>query len=123
MQFFLLYFCLLFNGCRHRIQLESYPPGAKISMKNEELGVTPFEYTIWWWPYRSIPLQADLRGYEQFEIQAGKTMRLRSIGFELLGFRYLHLLGLRPRRSHTFVMIREHAEIGNWTPEDAKKQR
>ena len=114
---------LQITGCLHRIRVESFPAGATVYYKDNEIGTTPVEKTVFWYPLANIPIEVQLANYRSVTVQAENQISLRKITGDLMFFRYKKMLGLEPRTVHNIHMIRMHGPAGTWTPEDAKKTR
>jgi hypothetical protein len=110
-------------GCLHRIRVESFPPGATVYHKNNDIGTTPLEKTIIWYPFLQIPMEIRLPNYRSVNFNAQDQLSVRKITLDIFTFRYKKWLGIEPRVVHNIYMIREHGPTGTWTPEDAKKTR
>ena len=123
MPFLILSISLLLTGCRHKIRIESNPPGATVYLRKKNLGTTPIEQSFWWWPGRSIPLRARLPLYRTMYIKGGTSMHLYTPVTDIFNFRLAQLFGTEIRYTHTFLLVRSHGSVGTWTPEDAKKSR
>ena len=107
-------------ACRHQVVIETAPKSATITHKKEKLGQAPIEITYFWFPFRKFPLKAELNGYRTVNFDASKTISSRIILGDILHLRIQRLLGLKPRNTHTILLIREHGPAGTWTPEDAQ---
>jgi hypothetical protein len=118
-----LLLALLALGCRHRITIESSPPGARVALGKKSLGTTPLEVAAWWWPRRRLPLSIQLPGYRKLEADAAMHLRMRHIAGDFVGLRWAVCLGLKPRSTQQFILVRQHGAAGTWTEEDAKRMR
>jgi len=123
LQRYLLSLFLFSFGCKHRIRVESTPPGAKIFLKEKELGDTPVEHSLLWWPGRKYQMSIKLPGYRNMDIHPEKALSTTAFIKDLFMFRYSRLLGLKPRRTFHVLLIRDHGKAGTWSPKDAKKLR
>ena len=116
-------FALQLIGCKHQFRIESYPPGATVYHDGEEIGTTPMETTLQWYPFKRMPLEVRLPNYRPVFLSADKQINARILTREIVTFRYKKLLGRTPRTTHHVHLIREHGPAGTWTPDDAKKSR
>ena len=117
---FFLFLCI---GCAHRVKLDSIPSGATLYYKGKELGTTPMEKTFAWWPKRTIEVKAVLPNYLPMTMNMSDSMWIFYPAQEVMLFRAKRLLGLSPRSTHEYIMIRKHGPIGSWTAEDAKNTK
>ena len=118
-----LVFLLLQLGCRHHIRVESKPTGAEVFLKGEPMGTTPMAIKTWWWPGRQMPIWVKTKGYRKVGFNMGAMVRSNHLLRELVWFKWLRLMGIKPRYVHHFVLIRHHGPAGTWTEEDAHNQR
>jgi len=125
------------SGCLapHRVRIESDPTGTSVRLRQQDLGVTPLEVTLLWWPGRGWFPSTRLGavGYRASHIapfhHAGQQ-----IAWDLLFFyiptevapirfgRARRLIGIEPRQIHHVEMMPKHGRSGTWTPEDAEQQ-
>jgi len=108
-------------SCRHHFRVESYPPGARVYFNGEEIGTTPIDRTVWWYPFKKVPLKVTLPNYRTMQISADQQINAWSLTKELLSFRYKVLLGIKPRATHQIYLVRKHGPAGTWTPDDAQQ--
>lgn len=103
----------------HRATIRSVPAGAEVRVGKEIVGTTPVQLTRVVVPWVRIPVRVSLRGYRSFRFRLDRDIGpIRALG-ELLTLRLPRLLGLRDRRVHEVMLIRQHGAAGTWSPEDA----
>ena len=81
-------------GCAAKVQVESRPPGALVTLPNGDTMTTPNEVYVGFWPWARKRVVVTSPGYREARI------RLRR------GIRHVEI-----------VMIPEHGPAGTWTPE------
>ena len=123
-RFFLsIVFSQLLLSCRHRLRIESYPPGATVYCDGEEIGTTPIDTMLWWFPFKKIPMTVTLANYRPIQFSAEQQLGFGRLSKELLTFRYKKLLGIEVRTTHQLYLVRKHGPAGTWTPEDAQRNK
>ena len=92
-------------------------------IQEEEIGTTPLETTLLWYPFHYTPIEVSLPNYRSIVIHPEQQVTVRKISRDLFFFRYKRWLGLEPRNTHTLYLIRDHGPAGTWSPDDAKKNK
>lgn len=113
---------LLASGCAHRVAITSDPVGAEVKYGRKSKGVTPTEFTAFWWPYRKMEARVKVPGYRTVTVRLQPDVGPMRLFWEAITFRWRRLAGVDVRTEHQVVMVRRHGRVGTWTPEEAKRE-
>ena len=86
-------------GCTHKAVITSDPPGARVQVGGEFVGVTPYEVKISRMPWVSNKVRVSLQGRRWTELKLSRWKR---------------------KSEHQVLLVRRHGRAGTWTPEDAE---
>ncbi len=113
----------LFCGCAHRVVVESDPAGATVRIGKRKLGVTPVEFVTVWVPFKKTEATLSIPGHRTMSARLDEDVGVLRIMGEMLTFRWGHLTGITPRRTHKILLMPKHGNSGTWTPEDAQSHQ
>ena len=86
-------------GCTHKAVITSDPPGARVQVGGDFVGVTPYEVEISRMPWVSNKVRVSLQGRRWTEFKLSRWKR---------------------KSEHEVLLVRRHGRAGTWTPEDAE---
>ncbi len=109
---------LFATGCAVRLQVQSTPMGAALSLDGESLGVTPLEVRV---PYRPVflsppSLRITMPGHRPLEVTLRREARLGPRSRQLL-FHPLVAMGVRKAPTLDLLLIESHGPVGSWEVE------
>ena len=109
---------LLATGCAVRLQVESAPMGAALSMDGGSVGVTPLEIQVPYRPFFLSPptLRVTMPGHRPLEVTLGREARMGPRSRQLL-FNPLVAAGVRSPPTLDLLLIESHGLVGSWEVE------
>jgi hypothetical protein len=109
---------ILSTGCAVRLQVQSAPMGAVLSVDGESVGVTPLEVRVPFRPFFLSPpnMRVTMPGHRPLEVALGREARLGTRSRQLL-FHPLVALGIRGAPILDLLLIESHGPVGSWEVE------
>ncbi len=109
---------LLAAGCAVRLQVESAPMGAALSVNGDSVGVTPLEVRVPFRPFFLSPpnMRVTMPGHRPLEVSLGREARLGTRSRQLL-FHPLVAVGIRDAPTLDLLLIESHGPVGSWAVE------
>lgn len=110
---------LLLGGCKHRVLVESDPPGATVRLDKKRAGITPVEFKVGWVPmfFKQYNLRLQLPGYRTVESSLRDDVRLGAPVWRAV-WHPGEALDRTPLHQYRFILISDHGPAGTWTPDE-----
>ena len=91
-------------GCHHRMSIISQPDGAQVVQNGNVVGITPYEFSFWWFPFQSQSLSIKAKGHRTIVIPL--EYPFYRLGPDITTFRFGRVFGFKANR-HRIILIRE----------------
>ena len=106
-------------GCKHRVLIESDPPGASVRLDKSRKGITPVEFKVGWVPifFKRYNVRVKLPDYRTVETSIRDDMRFWAPTWRAV-WHPGEALDRVPLHAYEFIMIPDHGPAGTWSPEE-----
>ena len=107
------------GGCKHRVLVESDPPGATVRLDKAREGITPVEFRVGWVPlfFKRYDKKVKLPGYRTVETSIRDDVRLGAPIWRAT-WHPGEALDRDPLHHYEFILIPDHGPAGTWTPDE-----
>jgi hypothetical protein len=104
------------SGCAYRLQMDSRPSGAQVTLPSDEIVSTPEVVPLVWVPFGHQRVTVSAPGYRTFVVDLRKQeITAWHVVGDLLAVRRLVSPGAPDGRVE-FVLVPDHGPAGTWNP-------
>jgi hypothetical protein len=107
------------SGCKHRVLVESDPPGASVRLDRSRKGITPVEFKVGWVPifFKRYNVRVKLPGYRTVQTTIRDDMHAWSPTWRAIRYPG-EALDRVPLHTYQFLLIPDHGPTGTWRPDE-----